>query len=256
MVTERGARLHHEEEVMGTVVTFDAYFDDEVPTAAYDAVILAARELHRIDEIFSTYKMNSPLSQLRRGEAALSSMAPEVHEVLHYCRRARRASKGWFDPWSVAGGVDPTGLVKGWAGSRALTIMNEAGVKDVIVNAAGDIASSGTYYGAAYRVGIADPHNKHALYGVVELRGALATSGTYERGEHLYNPFSKRYVTKVASGSVKGADLAVCDALASALCLGGDEVFELITQGGGVDALMIRHDGSYLASEGMGFTVM
>ena len=34
--------------------------------------------------------------------------------------RAPSASGGWFDPWAIPGGVDPTGLVKGWAVEQAL----------------------------------------------------------------------------------------------------------------------------------------
>ena len=54
------------------------------------------------------------------GEIGLEEAPPEVAEVLELCRRAREASDGWFDPWAMPGGVDPTGLVKGWAVERAL----------------------------------------------------------------------------------------------------------------------------------------
>ena len=85
-----------------------------------DAVARAQAELRWVDDVFSTWKPESPVSRLRRGEIRLEDAPPEVAEVLELCRRAREASDGWFDPWAMPGGVDPTGLVKGWAAQRAL----------------------------------------------------------------------------------------------------------------------------------------
>ena len=80
----------------------------------------AEARLRWVDDVFSTWKPESPVSRLRRGEIGLGDAPPEVAEVLELCRRAREASDGWFDPWAMPGGVDPTGLVKGWAVERAL----------------------------------------------------------------------------------------------------------------------------------------
>jgi hypothetical protein len=56
---------------------------------------------------------------------------------------ARDLSGGWFDPWAVPGGFDPSGYVKGWAAQNALAAFRSNGICGVLVNAAGDIASSG-----------------------------------------------------------------------------------------------------------------
>ena len=59
----------------------------------------------------------------------------------------------------------------------------------MLVNAAGDIASRGGLgNGKPFRIGIADPRAPLRLAEIVELTGAIATSGTYERGEHLIDP--------------------------------------------------------------------
>lgn len=64
-------------------------------------------------------------------------------EVLDLCENARRASGGWFDPWAMPAGVDPTGLVKGWAVEQALAVLHEAGMEAAMVNGGGDIAVFG-----------------------------------------------------------------------------------------------------------------
>jgi len=57
---------------MGTIVTIDVYQEAGTPTAAHRltaAVGRARTALHRADDVFSTYRADSPMSRLRRGEA-------------------------------------------------------------------------------------------------------------------------------------------------------------------------------------------
>ena len=89
----------------------------------------------------------------------------------------------------MPGGLDPTGYVKGWAAQRALGAFRASGICGAIVNAAGDIASfGGLRSGQPFRIGIADPFSPRRLAEVVYLTGTIATSGTYERGDHLIDP--------------------------------------------------------------------
>ena len=111
--------------------------------------------------------------------------------MLARCAVARDLSGGWFDPWAVPGGFDPSGYVKGWAAQHALAAFGGNGICGVLVNAAGDIATAGgPGDGRPFRVGITDPRSPHQLAEIVELTGAIATSGTYERGDHLIDPHS------------------------------------------------------------------
>ena len=114
------------------------------------------------------------------------------------CALARERSGGWFDPWALPGGVDPTGLVKGWAAARALDVLRRAGVSSAMVSAGGDVATLGHPEARSAPVrgasAITHPWDPDGLAGVVEVcgGGAVCTSGTYARGAHLLRPHHRR----------------------------------------------------------------
>jgi thiamine biosynthesis lipoprotein len=227
--------------VMGTVVTIDVY---PLPGSGALDFAAAITVLQRADEVFSTWRPDSPVSRLRRGEIAAVDAPPEVSAVLTACATARELSDGWFDPWAMPGGFDPTGYVKGWAAQRALQALAGLPVSGSLVNAAGDIASLGSQpSGAPFRIGIADPDEPRRLAEIVELTACIATSGTYERGSHLIDPRSGKPAARVASASVTGPDLGLADALATALAVAGPTGLSFIEPLAGYEALVIGYDG-------------
>ena len=166
-----------------------------------------------------------------------------ISDVLELCRDARELSDGWFNPWGLAGGVDPTGYVKGWAAQRALEHLRAGPAHAAMVNAAGDLACYGVpRTGELFRVGIVDPFRPDSLVALVDLRAAVATSGTYERGGHLIDPFTGRADVRVASASVSGPDLGMCDALATALCVAGEEMLATFESLAGYEAFIVGLD--------------
>ena len=182
------------------------------------------------DDVFSTWKPESPLSRLRRGEITLDEAPPEVAEVLELCRQARDASDGWFDPWRLPGGVDPTGLVKGWAARARARRVQAAGVPAAMINAGGDIAVYGEPEpGTAVAHRRPRPAAADRLLCVVEIAGAgaVATSGTYERGEHLRGPVHRGARQRSSlSATVIGPDLTFADALATAVFVSGGKALD------------------------------
>jgi len=229
---------------MGTVVTLDLYV--EPGAAGVSARIGRACDvLHHADAVFSTWKPHSPISRLRRAEISVEQAPSDVAEVLELCATARVMSAGWFDPWAMPGGVDPTGLVKGWAAQRALAALTPGELVGAMVNAAGDIAvSGGPERGHPFRIGVVDPSSPRALADVVELDGAIATSGTYERGDHLVDPRSGASQARVASATVCGPDLGLADALATAVAVAGEQALALFEELDGYEAWTIAFDGS------------
>jgi thiamine biosynthesis lipoprotein len=232
---------------MGTVVTFDIYVDaGEVGPEAWVQLARARAVLQRADAVFSTWKEHSPISRLRRGEITVDEAPAVVRQVLEQCALAREISRGWFDPWTMPGGVDPTGYVKGWAAQEALAQLTASEISGVIVNAAGDIATRGRLPGGrGWRVGIVDPGAPQRLATMVELAGSIATSGTYERGAHLVDPRTGERVARAASASVCGPDLGLADALATALAVAGPIALEIVEELDGYEGLLVGFDGDW-----------
>jgi FAD:protein FMN transferase len=243
----------HAEPVMGTVVSV-AVRPGPLASADLAAVLRAACAVLRdADAVFSTWDPGSPLSRLRRGEP-LTAPLPVLAEVEQACAWARAVSAGWFDPWAMPGGYDPTGLVKGWAADRARTVLGRAGIPAALVNCGGDLAAYGwPEPGQPWRAGIQHPWRSGSLAAVVEVRGAVATSGPYQRGAHLFDPRTGRPGARGASATVTGPSLALADALATALAVAGDEGLAVISGLDGYQGYLIRPDGSEAWTPGMSF---
>jgi thiamine biosynthesis lipoprotein len=251
--------LSHHEEVMGTVVSYRVE-RGELPEAELERALAdSTAELHRLDAMFSTWQPDSVMSRLRRGELALGGAPAEVVEVLELCEQAKELTEGHFDPWAMPGGVDPTGLVKGWAVERAASVLVRHGVPAGLVNGGGDIAcfSTGTEP-VLFRVGVRHPWRPAALACVVTLGAgdAIATSGTYERGAHLVDPFPERRrrgggsggedQAAVLSASVVGRSLALADGIATGLAVAGKKTSSITARvvAAGYGCYRIYEDGS------------
>ncbi len=242
---------HHRVEVMGTVVTLDLFVNADLDADDEARLVAAASaRLREDDATFSTWIPASPVSRLRRGELTLDECPPRVGEVLEIARELRAMTNGWFDPWAMPGGVDPTGLVKGWSAQRALAALEHPALEAAMVNAAGDIATRGTLDGEPLLVGIANPRDHARLIAVVALRGALATSGDDQRPGQLIDPHDGRARVRFLSASVAGPSLAVADGLATALCVGGAEVLEMIAATRDYSALVVEQDGTARMTSG------
>lgn len=141
---------------MGTVFSFDVRGGD--PGAVRAALEKAIAGLHRVNEVFSTYRDDSQVSRLARGELTVEECDPEVAEVLGLGAEAERVSDGWFSV-HYEGRLDPTGIVKGWAAERAARqLAATPGVSGVSMNGGGDVQLLGTPEPhRPWRVGVADP---------------------------------------------------------------------------------------------------
>ncbi|HUZ35333.1 MAG TPA: FAD:protein FMN transferase [Streptosporangiaceae bacterium] len=251
---DRPALLTHAEPAMGTVFSVVMVPGDLAGPDLRSALRAACATLHHANAVFSTWDRQSPVSRFRRGEADLGQLPGEVAEVVADCRSARQISGGWFDPWAMPGGFDPTGLVKGWAVDRALAILRESGMAGAMVNGGGDLAAFGfPAPGQRWRVGIRHPWCADALAGIIEVGAAVATSGSYERGAHLIDPATAQPAGRSASATVTGPSLAMADALATAVAVGGDEALAVVAGVGGYDAYLIRPDGTETQTGGIAF---
>ena len=181
-----------------------------------------------VDDLFSTYKPDSVVSQLRDGRMQISDAQADVIEVANLCAIAKDLTDGAFDPWSVPGGFDPSGYVKGWAADKCADIAQEHGAQHVQINFAGDLALRGGFNDAGaikpWSIGISNPDNTQEVVKVVEIfDGSIATSGDYERGAHIHDPYTRMIAIGARSASVIGPDAGLCDALATALMVAGKD---------------------------------
>ena len=214
--------------VWGTIVDVDTYsqfVSDADLTLAMKQVIDFCE---KVDEEFSTYNDKSWVSRLRRGEIAIENCPDDVIEVWDLCAQAKWLSDGAFDPWAVAGGFDPSGLVKGWAADKCADMLAAAGIEHVQVNAAGDLALRGGWFDSAaeeikpWSIGVVNPNNTLEVVKIYEITdGAIATSGTYERGAHIQDPQTGMIAIGAASATVVGPLGWLCDAMATAVMVGG-----------------------------------
>jgi thiamine biosynthesis lipoprotein len=181
----------------------------------------------QVDKDFSTYKKDSEVSRIRRGELEFADASDDVKEVWKLCERARELTLGAFDPWKVIGGFDPSGLVKGWAADVAAKMLVAAGIESVLINASGDLVLRGGQLSEdgevkPWNIGISSPDDVNQIvktFDVVD--GSVATSGDYEKGAHIIDPHTELIAIGARSASVVGPDGALCDALATALMVDG-----------------------------------
>ena len=234
------SRLEH---VWGTVVSIDVR-DPGTSDDAVDAAWASVRaELHRIDEVFSTFRADSVISRLRAGGTHV--IADDVADVIDRCLEARLATAGAFDPWHVSGGFDPSGLVKGWAADRCARILQQHGLRSFTVDAAGDLVcrgAAGEGHGG-WPIGIAHPDDPQSVVAVVEIRdGAIATSGTSQRGEHVTDPRTGSAARGARQATVVGPDGGLADAYATALVVSGVSGASWFTSLPGWSAYVIEGD--------------
>ena len=121
-------------------------------------------QLREVDQIFSTYRDDSIINRLDRGELLIEECPPEVAEVLELGRQAERESDGAFSiNLPLPDGrrrLDPSGVVKGWAVQRAAGFLAALDETDYCLSAGGDmVCHTADPVRPAWRIGIEHPHD-------------------------------------------------------------------------------------------------
>jgi len=232
---------HHVEHVMGMPISIDIRDDPPDGAALVDAVV---EWFHWVDATFSTYKPDSVVSRLAAGELARAEAPVVVQEVLALCDELWAETDGYFDA-SSGGRLDPSGVVKGWAVDAASDMLLAGGSANHCVNAGGDVRTRGHPEGdQLWQVGIAHPHVYDALCAVVAIGdGAVATSGTAERGLHVLDPHTGLAAVDLASVTVVGPDLTRSDAYATAALAMGMDAPEWLARLPGHEAVVVDAGG-------------
>lgn len=245
---------------MGMPVEIDVR-DPDVDPAALDR---AFDWLRWVDKTFSTYKPESEISRLNAGLAVAPDAQEAVEDVLRRCDRLRKETDGYFEietehlPVALettadvrtSRGIDPSGLVKGWSVDRAGLILEEAGLNNFSINAGGDVRIRGAALpDPCWRIGIRHPIEHDKLAAVVEANDlAIATSGAYERGQHIIDPFTGLPPKGVLSVTIVGPDLGTADAYATAAFAMGEEGPRWTMSRAGYESMTILEEGTVLST--------
>jgi thiamine biosynthesis lipoprotein len=264
-----GARIVDARPLMGTAVEVIAEGPEE--PALRRAADAAFREMQRLTDIMSHYDPASVVSAI--GDAAgvrPVPVPPELAEVLAQARRVSERTGGAFDI-TVGGSpidyrklrlergraflaekgmrLDPGGIAKLYILEAGRRVLEAGGVPRALVNGGGDVvAHSG---GAPWRIGVRDPRAPGKLLGMVALgRGAVASSGDYERPRHVIDPRTGLPAQGVRGVTLVGPAAAV-NGLGPAIMVMGAEKGRALILSSGVQGLIVDARGGLWTSPGL-----
>ena len=214
-----------------------------------------------LDAIFSLYRPDSEASRMARGEVTLRDASAAFRARFEDATGWRLLTEGFFTPERPDGVLDLSGIIKGYAIGQASSALESAGIEDWCLNAGGDVLVNGSPSpgtGTPWLAGIVDPQARGALLSGFPLGGtgrfaALATSGTAERGDHIWRTGPGR--TEVRRNefrqvSVAAADIVTADVLATAVVAGGRRMLDWATDSWDVEVLAVLGSGELLATPG------
>ncbi len=199
-----------------------------------------------VDEKFSTYKNTSEITGINRGKFQKSEYSDDMKTVIALCEDTKKQTRGFFDIRTPHGAYDPSGLVKGWAIQNAAQVLLAMGCENFYVDAGGDIQSHGkNSKGEEWTVGVRNPFNRKEIVKVIYPRGAgVATSGTYIRGQHIYNPHDyNESIADIMSLTVVGPNIYEADRFATAAFAMGSGGVAFIESLPGFEAYIIDARG-------------
>lgn len=201
---------------------------------------------YSIDARFSAYKEDSEISKINREAISENEWSAEMREVFALAEKTKRETNGYFDIRRPDGLLDPSGIVKGWAVRNAAELLAKGGMENFYIDAGGDIASQGNSgRGKPWSVGIRNPFNTSEIVKVIYPKGrGVATSGTYERGQHIYNPRApSEPITDIVSLTVIGPDVCEADRYATGAFAMGKAGIDFIEKLSGFEGYLIDVKG-------------
>lgn len=206
-----------------------------------------------------------PVSRLWdfESEPFLPPAADTVEAALQHCGSAQLQWPDASVKLADGAGIDLGAVGKGAGCDAAVAVYQNSGISAGIVSVGGSIGIFGEKPDrSAWTIGIRDPNgDASATLGTVNLQeGFISTSGTYEKQResggkqyhHLLDPktgFPAK--TDLVSATVHCSSGALSDALATAAVVLGSEEAPAFLESCGVEYLLVRADGTLLASERM-----
>jgi thiamine biosynthesis lipoprotein len=240
--------MRHVFPTMGTMVSLT--LDGDRP-ALFERI---ERVFADADRRFSLYREDSELARIAAGTLDLTDASSAVLDSYSAAIQWRNGTDGAFNPNRPDGVVDLNGIVKAEAMSRAGDELHGAGCHDWSLVVGGDLLASGVGPGGTpWTTGLIDPANRAALLCSVVLRGsrrAIATSGSAERGDHIWLGGAVT-APEFVQVTVVADDIVTADVLATAIVAGGRATLDDACDRWSVDVLTVDRAGELQATPGL-----
>lgn len=215
------------------------------PQANQEIFDIVFNYFHSVDQKFSPFKKTSELTKLNQGVLSLSKASTAMQGIFRLAKQTQLETNGYFNI-KVDGKYNPSGIVKGWAINHAAGLLSKKGFKNYYVGAGGDIQTNGNNKKKEkWCIGIQNPFNlKEIIKKIIVSGQGVATSGTYIRGNHIYNPH--RFFTpstEIVSLTVIGPNIYNADRFATAAFAMGKQGINFIEQLSGFEGYQIDNKG-------------
>jgi thiamine biosynthesis lipoprotein len=227
---------------MGMTITVEIA-DDFAKESEMDLVFAY---FESVEKRFSVFKDDSEITLINNGKISQSQYSEDMKTVFVLAEKTKSQTNGYFNIVAPDGRYNPSGIVKGWAIYNASKMLLEKGLKNFYVEAGGDIQAYGLNgQGMKWSVGIQNPFDPSQIVKVIRLKDmGIATSGTYRRGPHIYDPHNaKEPLTEIVSISVIGPNVYEADRFATAAFAMGAQGINFIENLKGFEGYMINKDG-------------
>lgn len=227
--------------LMGMPITVEIV-DAAATAAAFDTVY---DFLAYVDTTFSPFKPDSEVCRIDRRELSPADACADMQMILRLAEQTRQETYGYFDVWHNDT-FNPSGVVKGWAIDEAANLLYRQDFRNFYVDAGGDVQVYGhNADGQPWQIGIRNPFEPDQIVKTITLdEGGVATSGLYNRGAHIYNPFDDAdALAEVVSLTVVAVDVLDADRLATAAFAMGPQGIQFIEMMPGVEGYSINRQG-------------
>ncbi|GBF29260.1 FAD:protein FMN transferase [bacterium MnTg03] len=155
--------------------------------------------------------------------------------------------------------LDFGGIAKGYAVGLIASHLDRQGFEHYLINAGGDLITSGNRLGKAWRIGVKNPFEPGAIASIGLLgKQALFTSGNYQRFyrnknetvHHIIDPRSGEPSKHISSATVLTSDPVLADVAATTLMIDGLNNYRSLAGSLGIEDYMIIDDQQRITISG------
>lgn len=156
--------------------------------------------------------------------------------------------------------IDVGGIAKGYSVAKAMKVFEDAGIKNVIINAGGNLNLRGTKRGKPWKIGIQEPRDEKKLLGVLNITDtSVSTSGDYQRYfvkdniryHHILDPKTGYPAKGLMSVTVTGRNETMTDALSTAVFVLGAEKGAALMKKMGAEGVIVAEGEEITVSDGL-----